>query len=119
MLREPKLGITLTKLGDVRGNAIEPVRIREALDPVDFALARLADAVEFARAAKLEIEASDVISGAHAGERLEAPGCGVGERFGAKEHATRTERGATDAAAQLVDLGQAEKLGAVYHHQRR
>ena len=81
--------------------------------------ARLARAQHLAGTAQPQIllgDAKAVLGLAHDGEpRLG----GLAERRLVEEEAGRLRRPAADAAAQLVQLGQAEALGILDHHDRR
>src|SRR5262249_60842181 len=91
---------------------------QDGLEPDGVAAPRRLLAEQVAGAADLEVEVREAEAAAELGElldRLEALLGVLGERLLGRRHQIRVGalRGAADAAAQLVELGEAERVGAV------
>ena len=80
--------------------------------------ARLSRAEELARPADREVAARDLEAIVGLEHRLQARLRGVGERRAVEQHADARAAAAADAAAQLVQLRQAEALGVLDDHER-
>ncbi len=78
--------------------------------------AGLARAEEVARAAELQVPLGDLEAVRRIGEGLEPGASVLREWLLVQEHAVRLVRAASDPAAQLMQLRQAETLGVLDEH---
>ena len=114
-----QLGIALDDQAGVVARRLQQLAVGREVGQPHVGQAALPGAQQLAGAAQAQIllgDAEAVLGLAHDGEpRLG----GLAERLGVEQQAGRLGGAAADAAAQLVELGEAEALGVLDHHHGR